>query len=537
MSEGELLTPPDRVRVPMAAAAGIPGRTSHTAASYTDQNIALWRPPLRSADGDTLRDAGVIRARARDLVRNHPYAKMAVRASSIGVVGKRLRYSCRPDYKFLGIDHEEAVRWGQEFERVWEAYAHGPEPLVDAGKRMSFSQFMRLAHRMRFVDGEALATMEWAPGYKWRSCAQLVDCDRLSNPNGKPDSAYLKSGVALSDLSEPIAYYIRHGHPGDFGLINAETLKWSEISRRTAWGRRIVMHSYDLERAAQTRGVSALASTIVDMKMGREFVETSLQQAILQASYAAVLVSQQNYKDALEIIAGMSPDKAKTVTDLAIENLEAAAAFHESAQLRFNGSKVPMLFPGEDLKLLTPGNKGASLAEFQSQSVKAYAAGMGVNPVSVSQDYSNVNYSSAKMASADSWRHYEVMREDLIGDIAMPMVDAFLEEVFHSGALELPKGIKPFEFYDAKHALIKGVFLTQGAPNLDPVKEAQAAQMEIAMGAKTLQDICAENGEDYLDKLDQQAAEQKARAVRGLVPVAMPAAAPAKDEPTDKPET
>jgi lambda family phage portal protein len=305
------------------------------------------------------------------------------------------------------------------------------------------------------------------------------------------------------------------------------------VPRRTGWGRRVVMHSYDIERAAQTRGVSALASAIIDMKMGREFVETSLQQAILQASYAAVLVSQQNYKDALEIIAGMAPDKAKSVTDLALENLESAAAYHEAAQIRFNGAKVPMLFPGEDLKLLTPGNKGASLGEFQSQSVKAYAAGMGVNPVSVSQDYSNVNYSSAKMASADSWRHYEVMREDLIGDLAMPMVDAFLEEVFHSGALKLPKGIKPFEFYDAKHALIKGVFLTQGAPNLDPVKEAQAAQMEIAMGAKTLQDICAENGEDYLDKLDQLAAEHKARAVRGLVPVAPPAAPPASDE---KPE-
>ena len=150
MSAADLITLPDQVRVPMPRAEY--GRTSHTAASYSDQNIALWRPPLRSADGDTLRDAGVIRARARDLVRNHPYAKMAVRASSIGVVGKRLRYSCRPDYKFLGIDHEEAVRWGQEFERVWEAYAHGPDPMVDADKRMNFSQFMRLAHRMRFVD-------------------------------------------------------------------------------------------------------------------------------------------------------------------------------------------------------------------------------------------------------------------------------------------------------------------------------------------------------------------------------------------------
>ena len=513
-------------------------RNSHTGASLQHQNIALWRPPLRSADADMLRDSGVIRARARDLYRNHPYARQAVRASAIGVIGKKLRYSCRPDHKFLGLDFEEAVRWGQEFERVWDTYSHGLGVFADAGRRMNFTQQMRLAHKARFVDGEAFGTLEWAPWRKWRTCLQLIDVDRLSSPHQTPESVHLKAGVALNDLSEPIAYHIRHSHPADTGILGAKPFEWLRVDRETAWGRPIVLHSYEMERSGQTRGMSAFAPVILDMKMGREFTETSLQQAILQASYAAVMISQQNYKEALEIIAASPPDKASSIADLAAENLEAAVAYHDQVKVKFNGASVPILWPGEDLRLLTPGNTAANLGDFQDHATRSYAAGTGTDPIAVSQNFSNVNYSSAKMSSASSWRGYEIMREDLIGDLAMPHVAAFLEEVFHSGALPLPKGIKPHEFYDARDALIKGTFLTMGAPNLDPVKEAQALNLELTMGTATLQDAAAEKGVDYLDLLDQQAREVLDRQMRGLpppgVPFAMMMGQPAADEPADE---
>src|SRR5690606_4901238 len=119
-------------------------RNSYSGASRTDANITLWRPPLRSADSDIEYDSPILRARARDLVRNHPYARQAVRVSALGVIGKRLRYSCRPDYRFLGIDQDEAVRWGQEWERIWESYAHGVGFHADAGRRRNFTQQMRL---------------------------------------------------------------------------------------------------------------------------------------------------------------------------------------------------------------------------------------------------------------------------------------------------------------------------------------------------------------------------------------------------------
>lgn len=495
-------------------------RDAYSGASRTNSNVALWQPRLRSADADTLRDAPKLRARARDLERNHPYARQAVRASSLGVVGRRLRYSCRPDHRFLGIDIEESIRWGQEFERVWETYAHGVGMYAHAGRRMSFSQVMRMAHKRRFVDGEALVAFEWAKARKWKTCVHPIDCDRLSNPLNHPDSIYLRAGVELNDLGEPVAYHVRNGHPSDvtLGAIGHHGL-WDRVGRETPWGRRIIAHSYETDRPDQTRGVSMLAPVIADMKMGQEYTETALQAAILQASYAAVLTSQQNYKEALELIAGADPTNAPTLADLALENLEAAVNYHAQAQIRFNGAQVPILWPGEDFKLLTPGAGAASIGDFQSNQTRSYAAGTGTDPISVSQNYSNVNYSSAKMSMATNWRWYEVLREDLITDIAMPHVAAFLEEVIFSGAMELPKGISPFDFYDAQEALIKGTFLTLGAPNLDPLKEAQATKAEMENGTMTLQDACAEKGLDYLEQLDQIHRENLDRASRGLPPL------------------
>lgn len=520
------------VRRPRAEA----GRPAYSAASNVDENIALWQPPLRSADTEILRDAAKVRARARDLERNHPYAKQAIRISRLGVVGKRLRYSCRPDYRFLGIDFEEAVRWGQEFERVWETYAHGPGFYIDAGRRMNFTQHMALAHDRDFVDGESLITAEWAPDRRWRTCFQAVDVDRLSNPNGAPETIYLKGGVALNDLSEPVGYWIRDSHPGDIALLGAKTLTWNFVRRETDWGRAVAMHTYDMGRPGQTRGISEFATVIRDMKMGREYTEMALAGAILQASYAAVLTSQQNYKEALELIAGMDPTTGPNLADLALENLEAAQAYHEEVKLRFNGVKVPHLWPGEKLELLTPGQSANSLADFQSQATKAYAAGTGTDPISVSQDYSDVNYSSAKMAVASNWRSYESRRERLVSTIAVPMVSAFLEELFFSGAMPLPKGVSERDFFEARDALIAGKFITAGAPMLDPVKERQAQKLGIEIGVDTLQDICAEEGKDYLEVLDQLQREDLERKARGLPPPSplmlppMPADEPGKEK-------
>ncbi len=497
-------------------------RTAYTGASLFNRDIGMWRPPLRSADGEILRDNSKVRARARDLVRNNPFARQTVRVSRLGVVGHRFKYSCQPDHRFLGIDPEEARRWGQEWERIWESYAHSSNFYVDAGRRLNFTQLMGLVHDNRMVDGEALVAAEWDEASKWRTCFQAIDVDRLENPRGRPESKYLKAGVALSDFNAPLGYWIRETHPNDRTLIGSNPMAHHFVQRRTPWGRPVMMHSYEHHRASQTRGISLFAPVIRTLKMGSEYTEMALAAAVLQASFAAVLTSPSNAEEVLNILQAQGVDLADddgdpvSMASHLLNELNEMAEYYRGLNFSIAGLKVPHLAPGDALDLKSPGQKAADFGEFHTAHTREIAAGTGTNPIEVSQNFANVNYSSAKMASALSFRGYKVRRADLATEFAFPMVGAVLEEVVFSGALQLPKGVSPLDFYAARDALIKGEFLAAGPPSLEPLKEANALAKEIENGTNTLQQACAERGLDYLDVLDQLATEKRDFEKRGL---------------------
>jgi lambda family phage portal protein len=489
--------------------------SAYAAASHFDRAVALWRPPLKSADAEVLRDHATVRARARDLYRNHPYGKNLVRQAVHAVIGKQLRFASRVDWKFLGIDKSEARRWGKEFMRVWEIYAHGPGAWVDAGRRLNFSQFMRLALRTRMVDGETLVACEWAPNRRWKSCFQIVDVDRLSNPHGKPDSANLKSGVVLDEHTAPIGYYVRNGHPADVGIdASARSMSWSLVPRETQWGRSVMLHSYLPERAGQTRGISEFTTVMMAMRQQFEFTVADLASAIAQAKYALVIKSNADYAKAMEIIGadGVEVDDDGKPVDMLqtfwLDYMAMTAAYHKEAKITgFDGGIIPHLGLNEELQMVTPGNKGSNAAEFTKMAVKQFAAGMGGDPIATSQDYSDVNYSSARMSVASNWRGHEVTRGDLVYDLGQPMVRNFLEEVVFGDVLPLPKGVNRLDFYDALPALSQGVFLASGPPMLDPTKERQAQQLGWSLGLDTLEELAAEEGEDWEDKMEQKAEE------------------------------
>lgn len=490
------------------------GRSAYAAASQFDLGFSNWQPTLRSADAEILRDHAKARARARDLYRNHPYARQIVRLAALAQIGKLLRYSSQIDFEFLGLDEDEADRWNRLFDRLWHTYAHGPGATIDAGRRRHFTSHMRLATRIRMVDGEVLEACEWDPRRPWKTCFKLVDVDRLSNPRGAPDTARLKAGVELDDHGAPTGYYIRNAHPSDVALLDAANAQtWSYHPRETAWGRPVMLHSFPSERAEQTRGITEFTSVIRPMRMQQEFGEADLSSAILQAMHALVIKSNMDYTKVVEMMGGEvdvdeDGNPVNPMIAAQLDQLAAAAAYHKEARISgFDGGRIAHLVPGEELQLVSPGNKGSSAAEFKKSAVKEFAAGLGGDPIAISQDYSDVNYSSARMSVAMNWRVHEVERSDIVYDLGMPKIRCFMEEALHTGALKLPKGIKQHELYDALPALCKGKFLSWGPPMLDPTKERQGQLMGWNLGADSLAEICAEEGDDWRDKIREKARE------------------------------
>ncbi len=493
--------------------------------STRNPNIGSWRPTLRSVDAEVFRDAGIIRARARDLVRNNPTARQAVRISRQGTIGSQFRLVLRPDYKFLGLTHEEATNWARMAERVWEQYAHGLGNWADAGRRFSFSEMMALVHDSDFVDGETVVSAEWAEGRPWKTCFQVIDIDRLSNPNGMPDTVWQKGGVSLDKLGSPTGYYIRQAHPYDVGLIGANTWVWDFVPRETPWYRPIMMHSFDPQRAGQTRGVSEFASVIHALKLGQEYAEQELANATIRAGFVAVLTSAMNYDKAIEMLGelGIDPQAEEgedPLTKLAFDNLSATAEYYNELNLSVNGTRIPKLAPGDDLKFLGNNTPGSNYSDYIKSQVRNVAAGLGVDPVGISQDFSDVNYSSAKMAWSVNGTHHMSRRMRLIRMVAMPMVGSWMEEAIDSDRLPMPGHLSKADFWAARDALVRGTFLCAGKPVIDPLKERQGQQLGMTMGVETLESVAADEGEHWEERLEQLARENMVRESLGLMPIA-----------------
>lgn len=524
---------PYRSAVSMSAGA----RSAYAAGANGNSNIAFWRPRLRSVDAEVLQDSPQIRARARDLVRNNPFAAHAVRISRIAVVGAKLRLALRPDWRFLGIDRKLAMGWARDVERVWDQYAHGPSMWFDAGRRMSFTDFMNLAHDEDFVAGEALVGVEWDDARPWSTCFQAIDIDRLSNPNGAPESDVLKGGVELDRFGAPVAYRIRNAHPADHGVTSnlAARFTWSRIERETAWRRPVMLHSYQIVRAGQTRGLSEFATAIVALKMGHEYQEMELATATAQASFAAVLTSAANVEQAM----GMLEEKPDPETGEMVSGAAAALAesidYYNALDLRFNGVKVPKLATGDKFELVGSKHPTSGYAEFVRNQIYAVAAGLGVDPIALTQDYSKANYASNKMSFAHNGRAAETRRARLIRMLAMPIFAAWLEEAIAKGAIDMPPGLSPEQFYLVKDAITQGTFITASKALLDPFKERQGQQMGRSLGIETLEQACAEEGEDWQENLEQIARENELATELGItLPGMLPPMMPGQDQVSDE---
>lgn len=506
---------------------------SYRDAQASGGEIGLWRPPLASADHAILRSAPMIRARARDLVRNNPYAKNAVRMNRDAVSGSGLKLALKIDWRALGLNSiEVAAEWQDFVVRQWEAYAEGYTYNADARRRRTFSQIFAAADMADYVDGEAFAVLEMKRDHNaYETCLNLVDCDRISNPMGSPDTDWLRGGIESDAFGEPVAYHIRAGHPADVAT-SMRSLTWSRVERVTPWGRPIVLHTFDDERPEQSRGVSAFASAIVPMKMLADYNDTELQSAIVQAAYAAVIKTELDWSQAMAVVGANLKNVASGTTnpllDVTKAYLSNASGYHEKSDITWRGAKIPHLLPNESLEVVKSTHPNSNFADFEKAFLRQLAAGLGVEAHELSKNYADVNYSAARAALSAVWRTYRTRRNRLVSQLAMPYFSAWLEEAVAVGMVPLPPGVT--DWLAARQYIVRGTFIAWGKPQIDPLKERQGQMLGQQIGAETLEEIVAEDGQSWRENLEQQAYEHKFRAQLGLAdpvnltPAAMPAA-------------
>lgn len=517
--------------------AALTGTRPFDAADRQSQEMRDWNPVLSSPDAAMNPDRDTIVARIRDLVRNDGWAAGGVTKICDAVVGADLRLSARPDYRALsawapGFDAVWAREFANAAEAAWRAWAYDPAKWCDVTRTQAIPGLFRLAFRHLLVDGDALAALPWrparvAPGRaRLATAVQLIHPDRLSNPRSLFDTREVRGGVQLDEDGAAIGYHIRRAHEGDWWAAG-ESVTWDFVPRETGWGRPVMVHYFEADEAGQHRGAGGLfAPILARLRMLARYDAAELQQAVVNAIFGAYIESPHD------------PDLVQEALDpeAGARLQEARAEFHEAKKLSLNGVRIPTLFPGEKMNFLTASRPSGNFAGFENAVLRNVASALGLSSMQLSQDWSQVNYSSARAALLETWKTLSRRRAEFAAGFCTPIFGAFLEEVFETGALPLPAGAP--DFMEARAEYMRCRWIGPGRGWVDPVKEPEGALLKVSGALSTLEHEAAENGgQDLEELLDQRALEVGMFAERGLpVPQALAGVAPPRSPELLPPE-
>lgn len=525
----EILQRPD-LDSPGVAVNGVPAKTAGMGGAYEGadrlgRELATWRPRVVSADGAmSQRDKLLLDSRSNDILRNSGQIQGASYVYKDSIVGSQYRLNAHPNTRVLGLDEDWADEFQQEVEAKFMLWADSEENWVDASRMNNFTALVRLAVGCNFAGGEVLAVAEWIrSGRPFSTAIQMVDCDRLSNPNDGMDTARLRRGVEKNHRGEPIAYHIRRGHPTDDRIgLGRGSYTWDRVAARKRWGRLQVIHILEQNRPDMTRGVADLAAVLKETRMAKKFHEVSLQNAIVNASYAAAIESELPHGLAFESIGGANSESAVAKESLAYLELVSAYA-RGGRNLEIDGVKIPHLVPGSKLRMMPAGTVGGVGQSFEDSLHYYISAGLGVSYEEYTHNYSKTNYSSSKAASNATRRRMLARKRACADRFANSVYTLWLEEAAGAGQIESLNHVlrrNPDFLYEGMNlqALARASWIGASIGQVDEMKETQAAIMRIKNHLSTWEIECSRLGNDYRDIFQQAARETKQIKMYGLNP-------------------
>lgn len=467
-----------------------------------------WRPVAGSADADLLPELSALVPRARDLARNNGLMAGAVQTNKDNIIGSVLRLVADPDYRLLGWKPEQAREWANTVEPQFRSFADTAE--CDAGNELNLLGLTLQALSSGINNGEALALPLWLPrpGCDWSTRLMMIEPDRLSTPAGMEANPNIRAGKEIDAYGAPVAYHFRNRHPGDrygfgttggMGFVFADAEKWERVEVFTPWGRRKVIHLYDKDRIGQSRGKPIVTAVMKEFHMAGKYCSTELQASVANSLIAAFLESNLD-SDSSARLFGESPR----------ENWTTSAGQARNIRMPQGASIIP-LPAGAKLSSFTPGRPNAAFEAFMHAVLRHIAAGLNMPYELLLKDFSQSNYSSARAALLEAWRYFHGRRRWLVDYWLRPIYDLWLEEAVNAGRIVAPG------FYQNRYAYTRCRFIFAGRGWVDPTKEAQAAQLRMQIGVSTLENECAEQGQDWEAVIEQRAYEQRRMQELGLV--------------------
>lgn len=493
----------------MAARGALALGGGYAGAKIDTASMARWMPSGGSPTSDQVRDLPMLRARSRDQMRNAPVALGALNTTVSHVVGTGLAYTPAIDAKFLGLTPEEAEEWSANTKRLFDIYAASLD--CDLGRRMNFYGLQDLLVRTQLEsgDGIVLTPRVARSGGKPRLAFQIIEADRVCNPNKKPDTEILIDGMELDeDTGETVAMHVARKHPGD-PLSGNNT--WDRVGMRgDSTGRRNILHMFKPLRPGQIRGVPMIAPILEPLKQLNRWTDAELNAAVVSSMFSVFIK--------------MDPDAFDDMFDENAKSAIVEKASNWSGDME-SGQAINLL-PGESIETSSPGRPNPAFDPFWAAIVRQIGMALEM-PYEVLTMHFQSSYSAARAALLMAWKGFRARRDTLATYFCQPALELWLADEVAEGRISAP-GF--FASDVVRAAWCAALWTGDGMGSLDPQKDVAGAKDRVALGISTKEaESIAYDGISWRTKHVQRVKETNAEKEDGIY-LAPPGSAPAPDD-------
>jgi len=304
----------------------------------------------------------------------------------------------------------------------------------------------------------------------------------------------IRSGIEVDQYGAPVAYWILKTHPENSSIYSSESKEdFVRIPAFTEFGRRRVIHLYDKERAAQSRGRPMFSAVMKDFRSSGKYLSAEVDAAVANALVAAYIESNLGPTEVYDLF-GNDEDG---------DYWSAIADKYHKAPLE--GGTTMVLPVGTKLSSHDTTRPNKDFGPFMEEIDRRTGVGIDMPYELFMKDFSKTNYSSLQASLAEARRYFNGQRATVVQMVLGPIDELWMEEAINSGRIEAP------DYYANKYAYLKSRWIFAGRGYVDQVKEANAATMRMDNGTSTLEDECADQGKDWEEVLEQRAIEIKTR--------------------------
>jgi lambda family phage portal protein len=458
-----------RAQGPPYDAGAMGRRATDWQATRVGQNTLLWS------------NLDQIVARSRDSVRNNPWAASAIDRFETNVIGSGIQ----PHWQHADAGIRDQIqsawnRWQQEADWCGQLDFYGMQALMAREIFEAGEVFVRF--RLRPPKDRAYIPLQ----------LQLLECEQLPIWRNIPRLANghaVRSGIEFNAQQQRVAYHFYREHPG-------EAMYYQDAYVIVTIPANEIRHIYKFIRAGQLRGEPRMTSVLALLYELEQYTDAALVKKKIAAMFAGFITKPVPEAQILPPDPGPQPGSVAPQPPFPDPG---------TATAKMEAGTMQDLLPGENVVFPNMPTE-ADFEAFMRTELHKFAAGVGLTYEQITTDLRGVNYSSIRAGLLEFRRACEQFQYAvLVQQGCQPIMKHWMDEAVLAGKLKLPG------YFEDPYPYQQVAWVPPGWEWVDPLKEAQAAQMDVRNGFTSRSMVVRARGLDP-NQVDQQSSQERKRA-------------------------